>query len=144
MQVHLTPGAEADLADARDWYDAQAPGLGMRFMVEFRVLVVRLAGNPNQFPTVRGLTRRAYFSAPEATWWRCLPVSTVAAIHATGSGGHKPGTSTRPRRATPAATSPPFGGHCRAVSVIRNYAIIMLDFPPFRTKMTALSPRATL
>lgn len=61
MQVHLTPGAEADLADARDWYDAQAPGLGMRFMVEFRVLVVRLAENPNQFPTVRGLTRRAGF-----------------------------------------------------------------------------------
>lgn len=61
MIVQLTPKAEADLIDARDWYDAQAPGLGMRFMIEYRALVVRLAENPHQFPAVRGLSRRAGF-----------------------------------------------------------------------------------
>ena len=61
MRVLLTVEAEADLADARDWYDGEAPGIGQRFMAEFRLAAERLADNPLLYPTVRRDIRRAGF-----------------------------------------------------------------------------------
>jgi plasmid stabilization system protein ParE len=61
MRVTLTSEAEGELVDARDWYHAQAPGTGLRFMTEYRALATRLADNPRQFPIVRGEMRRAGF-----------------------------------------------------------------------------------
>jgi toxin ParE1/3/4 len=61
MPVRVTSAAEADLAAALDWYDAQAPGIGSRFLDEYEIILSRLDDNPHQFPVIRGDTRRADF-----------------------------------------------------------------------------------
>jgi predicted enzyme related to lactoylglutathione lyase len=43
MQVVLAWEAEGELGHARDWYDSEAPGLGLRFLTEFDALIERLA-----------------------------------------------------------------------------------------------------
>jgi plasmid stabilization system protein ParE len=50
MRVVLTSATETDLAAVLDWYDAEAPGVGRRFLDEFETLLQRLAANPKQFP----------------------------------------------------------------------------------------------
>ena len=61
MRVRVTSAAEADLAAALDWYDAQVPGIGPRFLDEYEIVLSRLGDNPQQFPVIRGNTRRAGF-----------------------------------------------------------------------------------
>lgn len=61
MWVRLTSQAEAELADALDWYGANAPREATRFLDEFEALSGRLAENPRQFPTLLGEVRRAGF-----------------------------------------------------------------------------------
>jgi plasmid stabilization system protein ParE len=61
MRVTLTAAAAADLADALNWYDTQAPGIGRHFLREFKILADRLALNPRQFPILRGEIHRAGF-----------------------------------------------------------------------------------
>jgi plasmid stabilization system protein ParE len=61
MRVALTSMAEADVAAALDWYEAEAPGISIRFLDEFDALLRRLASNPAQFPRIRGDVRRAGF-----------------------------------------------------------------------------------
>lgn len=61
MRVRVTSAAEADLAAALDWYDTQAPGIGGRFLDEYEAILSRLGDNPQQFPVIRGDTRRAGF-----------------------------------------------------------------------------------
>jgi toxin ParE1/3/4 len=86
MRVRLTQEAKGELADAQDWYDHQAPGLGPRFMAEYRALAARLADNPRRFPALHGVTRRAGFRrfpyglffrirADEVEVFACLHVS---------------------------------------------------------------------
>jgi hypothetical protein len=50
--VRFTEAARAELIDARDWYEAEVPGLGRRFRAEIDNVVGRMADNPRQFPTV--------------------------------------------------------------------------------------------
>ncbi len=61
MRVALTSMAEAEVAAAIDWYEAEAPGTGIRFLDEFDALLRRVANNPAQFPRLRGDVRRAGF-----------------------------------------------------------------------------------
>jgi len=61
MRVRFTSAAEAELADALDWYRANAPREAPRFLDEFEVLARRLADNPRQFPSVMDKVRRAGF-----------------------------------------------------------------------------------
>jgi plasmid stabilization system protein ParE len=61
MRVRLTPAAEAEVADARDWYQANTPRVVERFLDEFEALTLRLADSPAQFPAVAGAARRAGF-----------------------------------------------------------------------------------
>ena len=51
--------ARAELIEAQDWYETQAPGLGRRFRAEIEVVVQRMADNPRQFPVVFKTLRRA-------------------------------------------------------------------------------------
>jgi plasmid stabilization system protein ParE len=51
--VLFTEAAGAELIDAQDWYEAQAPGLGRRFRAEIDSVVQRMADNPRQFPLLR-------------------------------------------------------------------------------------------
>ena len=57
--VRFTEAARAELIDAQDWYEAEAPGLGRRFRAEIDSVVPRMADNPRQFPTVFKTLRRA-------------------------------------------------------------------------------------
>jgi plasmid stabilization system protein ParE len=57
--VRLTEAARAELIDAQDWYEAEAPGLGRRFRAEIESVVQRMANNPRQFPVVFKAVRRA-------------------------------------------------------------------------------------
>jgi plasmid stabilization system protein ParE len=57
--VHFTEAARAELIDAQDWYEAEAPGLGRRFRAEIDSVVRRMTDNPRQFPMVFKTLRRA-------------------------------------------------------------------------------------
>jgi plasmid stabilization system protein ParE len=61
MDVHVTPAAENDLADALNWYDNNAPGVGLRLLDEFDALISRIAEGPRQFPRVQTGVHRAGF-----------------------------------------------------------------------------------
>jgi plasmid stabilization system protein ParE len=50
--ARFTEAARAELIDAQDWYEAEAPGLGRRFRTEIDSVVRSMADNPRQFPTV--------------------------------------------------------------------------------------------
>lgn len=61
MRVRITSAAESDLAAALDWYDAEAPDLGPRFLDEYEAILGRVAANPLLFQTIFGDVRRAGF-----------------------------------------------------------------------------------
>jgi toxin ParE1/3/4 len=73
--VRFTEAACAELIEAQDWYEAEAPGLGRRFRAEIDSVVQRMADNPRQFPVVYKTLRRARtrkfpmrcFSSPSRT-----------------------------------------------------------------------------
>jgi plasmid stabilization system protein ParE len=47
------------LQEARDWYEAQLPGLGGQFIVEVDAAFRRAAAAPHRFPKLHGELRRA-------------------------------------------------------------------------------------
>jgi plasmid stabilization system protein ParE len=55
----VRPQATAELVEARDWFDAQRPGLGHEFMLEVDVTMSEVLSRPESFPLVHGETRRA-------------------------------------------------------------------------------------
>jgi plasmid stabilization system protein ParE len=57
--VIFTQAARAELIDAQDWYEREAPGLGRRFRVAIDATVERMSANPLQFPVVFKNARRA-------------------------------------------------------------------------------------
>jgi plasmid stabilization system protein ParE len=61
--VIFTLPARAELIDAQDWYESEAPGLGRRFRAAVDAVIERMSSNPRQFPVVyksicRALLRR--------------------------------------------------------------------------------------
>ncbi len=57
--VVFTQAARAELIEAQDWYEGQAPGLGRRFRAEVDALTERISAHPLQFPVVFKNVRRA-------------------------------------------------------------------------------------
>jgi toxin ParE1/3/4 len=62
-RVLIRPQAEADLREARNWYENQRPGLGNEFLVDIRIAIQLLARDPERRPDYyrgfrRVLTRR--------------------------------------------------------------------------------------
>jgi plasmid stabilization system protein ParE len=55
----LRPQAEAELLDARDWYEEQRAGLGGDFATEVDMVLARIVQAPLAYPRVQGETRRA-------------------------------------------------------------------------------------
>jgi plasmid stabilization system protein ParE len=58
-RVILSPGAKADIRSAIRWYVNQQLGLPLRFGVEYKTTLRRVAQNPYQFPLVNHVVRRA-------------------------------------------------------------------------------------
>ncbi len=57
--VIFTPRARAELIDAQDWYENEAPGLGRLFRAAVDALIMRMSAHPRQFPVVYKNIRRA-------------------------------------------------------------------------------------
>ena len=65
--VIFTLSARAELIDAQDWYENEAPGLGRRFRAAVDAVIQRMNANPRQFPVIyksihRALLRRFPYS----------------------------------------------------------------------------------
>jgi len=58
-RVLTTPEADADIADAFDWYEAQRAGLGPEFLAEVAAVFSYLEAFPEAHTAIRGATRRA-------------------------------------------------------------------------------------
>jgi plasmid stabilization system protein ParE len=58
-QARFTAAARADLADAVAWYESHAPEIVPRFRQALRVVVRRIAKNPQQFLPSPHQTRQA-------------------------------------------------------------------------------------
>jgi plasmid stabilization system protein ParE len=57
--VVIRPQAAEEASRARQWYENQRPGLGVRFTSAIDEVVQRIAANPLAFPLVHGEIRRA-------------------------------------------------------------------------------------
>lgn len=49
-RVSVRTAGEVDLAEARDWYEGQRPGLGDEFLASIADALSRLEDSPEQFP----------------------------------------------------------------------------------------------
>ena len=55
----IEPAAEADIAQAFDWYEGELEGLGSRFLDAVDAALVTIAQRPESFPVVHRSARRA-------------------------------------------------------------------------------------
>jgi plasmid stabilization system protein ParE len=55
----VRPEAEAEMADAFDWYEARVPGLGSEFLLCVDSVFNTILRNPQQFPHIHRMVRRA-------------------------------------------------------------------------------------
>lgn len=65
-ELVFRPQAEAELLEARSWYEARGTELGVEFGAEVDAAVARIVESPLAFPRVRGETSSL------ATWRRRL------------------------------------------------------------------------
>jgi plasmid stabilization system protein ParE len=82
--VIFTAAAEQDVVDAVDWYEHQAPGVGVRLLAEITAVIVRIASNPRQFPLAHKDARRALLRRfPYAVFFRVTKerVEVTACFH---------------------------------------------------------------
>lgn len=59
LRIRVTPEAQADLTEGRDWYDTISPGLGADFLEEVEAALRSAADWPNAAPVVAGTMRRS-------------------------------------------------------------------------------------
>jgi Helix-turn-helix domain of resolvase/Resolvase, N terminal domain len=72
--VIFTQAARAELIEAQDWYEGEAPGLGRRFREGIDTLAERMSANPRQFPVVFKSVRRALaVSIASVSDWNLTP-----------------------------------------------------------------------
>jgi plasmid stabilization system protein ParE len=78
------PEAEAELLDARSWYEAERVGLGAVFAAAVETTIAEVLQNPLAYPRVRGDTRRALVGRfPYAVYFRPTAdeIVVLAVIH---------------------------------------------------------------
>ena len=64
MKLRLRSVAEADVAEAIQWYAEQKPDLGARFFEALSSTLRSIERNPKLYPVVDGEMRRALFPKP--------------------------------------------------------------------------------
>jgi plasmid stabilization system protein ParE len=57
--VIFTRTASAELIEAQNWYEKEAPGLGRPFRQAVDAMVERMSASPRQFPVIYKNVRRA-------------------------------------------------------------------------------------
>ena len=55
----VRPEAEAEMGEAFDWYEDRVPGLGSEFLLCVDAVFSAILRNPEQFPRVHRVARRA-------------------------------------------------------------------------------------
>jgi len=58
-ELIIRPEAEAELAEAFDWYEEQVAGLGSEFLLSVDACFNAVARNPKQYPVIHKDVRRA-------------------------------------------------------------------------------------
>ena len=72
LSVVWLPEADAELQEARAWYDDIRPELGERFARAVETAIEEIAEHPLQFPVVyRGLRRAGVWRFPYGTCFYC-------------------------------------------------------------------------
>ena len=87
MSTHLTirPAAESDMADARDWYERQRPGLGGEFLTAVEDAFARIEASPEAYAAIYREVRRVGLKGyPYIVYYRVSkgPVEVLAVLHA--------------------------------------------------------------
>jgi len=84
-ELAIRKAAEDDLAQVRDWYDAQRPGLGSEFLIEVDAACARMVESPLAYPTMHRDVRRVLVRRfPYKLWFRIVndTVVVLACTHA--------------------------------------------------------------
>lgn len=77
-RVVFRPEAEADLLDARAWYDRRRDGLGQDFVLAVATTLLGITDNPLAFPEVRHEIRRAIIARfPYGVYFSVTPGELV-------------------------------------------------------------------
>ena len=72
------PEAEAELLDARAWFERERVGLGSIFAEAFETTVTAILQNPVAYPRVKGDTRRALVRRfPYDVYFRAIDAEIV-------------------------------------------------------------------
>jgi plasmid stabilization system protein ParE len=85
IRVIVRPAADQDIDDAFAWYERQQAGLGDRFLRSLDSIVDRIRSNPELYPRVRGVVRRAVLQRfPYLLFYVVEPerVVVIACLHA--------------------------------------------------------------
>ena len=59
IELTIRPEAEAEMADAFDWYEARTPSLGSEFLLAVDAVLQSVLRNPAQYPFIHKTARRA-------------------------------------------------------------------------------------
>lgn len=84
LPVVLRPEAQADVLEARDWYDGQRAGQGDVFAEAVDQLLARIGETPELFGVVLGNVRRGKLRRfPYVVYYRVLAnwVEVIAVLH---------------------------------------------------------------
>ena len=84
LRVRISREARRDIRGAAVWYEAERPGLGLRFLGEIDRLLERIADGPSQFPKMsRGVRRGLARRFPFAVYFTTLETEVVvrAVLH---------------------------------------------------------------
>ena len=75
LRLVIRPAAEADIADAHRWYEAQQVGLGAQFLDEVALVLGRVVERPLLFPVAHSQSRRALMRRfPFSIYYRVIGV----------------------------------------------------------------------
>ena len=84
LPLIVTPVAEADIAEAKSWYEAKREGLGERFVLDVQAATEQILrapeGAPEVFPGIRRVVMRRF---PYGVCYRIDPdqIAVIAVYH---------------------------------------------------------------
>ncbi len=83
-RIVIRPEAEQDMADARDWYEDQRDGLGVRFLLALDEVCDRIAATPELVPPEYRSVRRLNLPRfPYVVYYRLVAdfIEVIAVLH---------------------------------------------------------------
>ncbi len=84
LSLIIRPEAEADLAEAKDWYERQRQGLGLEFVLSVEEALDRIRRMPHVHAEIyKGVRRSATRRFPYGVYYRLTgeSVTVIAVMH---------------------------------------------------------------